>query len=175
MKKIVPFKKDIFFKTEVYEITSISLEHDLMKENNIIKGNFNINGDYKMTETSIAEPFSFDLPVTIEMDSKYNLENISLDIDDFYYELNNNALNVNIDVLIDNIIENEVERCIEEETSEKINEVNTNDYNSYTVYIVRDGDTLETIIEKYRVEKDILLEYNDLTEIKIGDKIIIPC
>jgi len=47
-------------------------------------------------------------------------------------------------------------------------------YKTYYVYIVREGDNLETIQTKYNVTKDILEEYNDLTEIKLGDKIIIP-
>ena len=47
-------------------------------------------------------------------------------------------------------------------------------YKSYKVYIVREGDDLEFIMEKYTTTKEILEQYNDLKEIKIGDKIIIP-
>jgi len=47
-------------------------------------------------------------------------------------------------------------------------------FKSYTVYILREGDTIESIIEKYKVTKEELLDYNDLSEVKIGDKIIIP-
>ena len=47
-------------------------------------------------------------------------------------------------------------------------------YKSYKIYIVREGDDLEFIMEKYATTKETLEQYNDLKEIKIGDKIIIP-
>lgn len=47
-------------------------------------------------------------------------------------------------------------------------------YATYKVYIVRDGDTIENILEKYQLTKDLLGEYNDLENIKIGDKLVIP-
>ena len=48
------------------------------------------------------------------------------------------------------------------------------EYKTYYVYIVRDGDNIDTILTKYNVTKETLSEYNDLSEIKLGDKIIIP-
>ena len=45
---------------------------------------------------------------------------------------------------------------------------------TYHVYIVREGDTLEQIQDKYKTTLELLNQYNDLTEIKLGDKIIIP-
>lgn len=75
------------------------------------------------------------------------------------------------------------ERCIEEETIEETpNEINIfnnfideqEGYGSYHVYIVREGDTIEAIMTKYKTTKEKLNEYNDLNELKIGDKIIIP-
>lgn len=47
-------------------------------------------------------------------------------------------------------------------------------YVSYNVYIVREGDTIESIIDKYNIEIDELKKYNDLNELKLGDKLIIP-
>lgn len=46
---------------------------------------------------------------------------------------------------------------------------------TYKVYIVREEDTLMTIMENYNVTKENLEKYNNLKEIKRGDKIIIPC
>lgn len=199
MKKTIPFKKDIILNTNIYEIVSISLDHDLKKDNNLITGVFTISGDYKLTEISVnVEPFKYELPFTVDMDERYGLDRAIIDIDDFYYEvINNNILSVNIEVVVDNIGEIEIkedlelreeveekkeeiepevieQRCIEEEDIIKLD--NTDDtYRSYTVYIVREGDTIEQIIEKYQITKEVLIDYNDLTEIKIGDKIIIPC
>lgn len=74
--------------------------------------------------------------------------------------------------------EEETSRCIEEEevsstifsNMESFGET----YKSYKIYIVRNGDSIETILEKYGISKEQLDEYNDLKEIKSGDKIIIP-
>lgn len=48
-------------------------------------------------------------------------------------------------------------------------------YRSYKIYIIREGDDLEYIMEKYETTKEEIEPYNDLTEIKVGDKIVIPC
>lgn len=94
---------------------------------------------------------------------------------------------------IQNIKIEKEERCIEEET-EPIKETTEqkeiietknidifnnfieeqDEYTTYHVYIVREGDTIETIMTKYETTRDELNQYNDLTEIKLGDKIIIP-
>ena len=117
MKQIIPFKKELLFKTKVSEITSISLEHTLsLKKDDLISGEFHIAGDYKMTEGSInREKFQFKLPFDIALDSRYDMESIIIDIDNFYYEIvNNEALQVNIDVYVEgekfvDVIEEEFE------------------------------------------------------------------
>ena len=47
-------------------------------------------------------------------------------------------------------------------------------YSTYKVCIIRENDTVENIIIKYGVSREILELYNDLSDIKLGDKIIIP-
>ena len=47
-------------------------------------------------------------------------------------------------------------------------------YVTYNVFIVREGDTIESILDKYGIELDELKKYNDLSELKLGDKLIIP-
>lgn len=222
MKKIIPLKKQLTFKTNINEITSISLENTLHTINEVIEGDLIISGTYKITETSISvDDFEFKIPINIEIDNKYNCENITIDIDDFYYEIiNNNILEVNIEILLNNITEKTIEknenaiitqnkedemdtkqnesieeRCIEEEieeyttidTNAKINnnekEINnlfenfsdeSEQYSTYYIYIVREGDSKDTIMAKYNITKEQFEEYNDIMELKIGDKIIIP-
>ena len=165
--------------------------------------------------------------VGVIMIYKYIIDNVQIDIDDFYYEvINSNILNVSIDVALDKIEEkpfiNEIqikhttleemekelsreedsmgieqdidmeilspekeqlsyseERCIEEEDIQ-VNSIfnsfsDTNEmYKTYKVCIVREGDILESIMEKYGVTREILEQYNDLNEINLGDKLIIP-
>ncbi len=225
MKKIVPFKKDLPFKTSIAEITSISLEHSLhVVDSNLITGSFLLTGDYKISETSSStEKFSFDLPFDITMDDKYELEHVTLDIDDFYYEIvDNKNLSINIEVLIDKLeekplipkeeikeepieeVDNQVteeiplskeedKRCYDEEVpfkqlDDKIEAVSTSDtksifenfdsssetFSTYKVCIVRENESIDTIIQKYNITKEELALYNDINELKIGDKLIIP-
>lgn len=47
-------------------------------------------------------------------------------------------------------------------------------YATYRVYIVRENDTIDTIIQKYSMTREELEMYNDLSEIKMGDKLILP-
>ena len=104
MRQIIPFKKELLFKTKISEITSISLEHTLrLVEDNLVSGEFHISGDYKMTEASInREKFYFTLPFEIDLDDDYIVDSVSIDIDNFYYEVvNDDSLQVNIDVFVD--------------------------------------------------------------------------
>lgn len=201
MKEIIPFKKQVIFKTNISEITSISLEHTLSLDNNVLSGNFIINGEYKITDSSnTVEPFNLELPFKEVIDG-YDLSTAIYDIDDFYYEIiNDNVLSVCIDILLDKLEVKEDEDIIEEDTfrasllsddvlpreeerieiKDKLESVFDNieslsdNYVSYNIYIVRAGDSIESIMEKYNVTKEELESYNDLTNIVLGDKIIIP-
>lgn len=272
VKQIIPFRKEIEFKTMITKITGISLEHTLtLTDEYTIGGDFIVSGTYKMTEASqIEEEFSYKVPVEINIDSKYDTKDITLDIDDFIYEVvDEEKLTLKIDLCIDNLIEKPVETIdtfesfesisqkdeeienlkdlayarnddienlfletsqkqdlsINEdllqpmnEAQEEINELeqynktpilqveqsniqkttpqesqinlnnhsggvesifsafsNTDEtFSTYCVYIVRETDTVDSIISKYKTTRDLLAEYNNLKEIKIGSKIIIP-
>ena len=199
MKKIVPYKKELEFKTEVAEIASISLEHTLQKVgDNYISGNFMLNGEYKIVDISVnTEKFDFELPFEISIDKKYDTSNLTIDIDDFYYELKGNKMAVNIDVLLDNLEEKEEVRTVIEpevkkevkveekkevplETKDEVRENFLNNlnvteaYRTYKVYIIREGDTLNSILERFQVTKEDLEAYNDISNITVGLKFIIP-
>ena len=47
-------------------------------------------------------------------------------------------------------------------------------YVVYKVHIVTENDTIESIMEKYDVTKEALEAYNNLNDLKIGDKLIVP-
>lgn len=281
MKKTVPFTKQIHFKTMIAEITNIEVTHNLeVKENNTIEGDILVDGSYKMHEASqIEEEFHYQLPFTIEVDDKYDIENAEIGVSDFYFEIiNEEDLKVNVDLEIRNVEEkteeleveeesisvskitddisleeevvrnddekipvevdekieslevpsvDEIEKDLEDinntdtncdgdnndlpnmnffsnkimkskeesspllENKEKVNmnpNANSNSYSNifdtistdetyvtYYVYIVRESDTIEGILDKYKVTKEDLSSYNDLDSIKVGSKIIIPC
>lgn len=75
----------------------------------------------------------------------------------------------------------EVPKTIKEEVKTETKEIDIfktiedqEEYATYHVYIIRKEDTLETIMNKYNITKEKLSEYNNINEIKLGDKIIIP-
>ena len=203
MKNIIPFKKDVIFKTKLGEITSISLENNLEINDKFVEGNFIISGDYKKDlDSQSSESFNLDLPFRSVISDEYETENAIVDIDDFYYEITgDNTLSISIDVLVDRLEEKpllkindifedrEKQEVVEENQEEKnivlsknenniTNIFNTDskedDYITYNICIIKEGDNIESILEKYNISKELLEKYNDLRDIKKGDKLIIP-
>lgn len=275
MKRRVPFTKTITFRTMIAEITDIEVKHSLeLTENHEIEGDILVDGTYKMTDASqIEEEFHYKLPFTIDVDSKYDLENLEITIGDFYFEIiNEEDLKINVEIEMDGMeekqeeitkeivtkislddsteildmkestlskelvrsssyqedampipiedestplvelnsseepLENlskEIEETIKNELAEPISEIsfesalvenkktstetpnvssifssltsNEETFSTYYVYMVREEDTLESIIEKYQTTREELQNYNDLTDVKVGSKLIIPC
>lgn len=48
------------------------------------------------------------------------------------------------------------------------------EYIIYHIHIVKEGETIENIINQYDTNMDIIKEYNDINKLKTGDKLIIP-
>ena len=64
-------------------------------------------------------------------------------------------------------------------TNDNVNLFNTDSfsnetYATYYVYIVKEDDTIDKILEKFKTNKEELINYNDLSDIKKGTKLIIP-
>ena len=51
---------------------------------------------------------------------------------------------------------------------------NTDNFVTYKIYKIHENETLESIVIKYHTTIDDLKEYNDLINLNIGDKIIVP-
>lgn len=47
-------------------------------------------------------------------------------------------------------------------------------YTTYSVYLLRENDSIENIIENYGVTREELSYYNDLDNLNVGSKIIVP-
>ena len=47
-------------------------------------------------------------------------------------------------------------------------------YSTYSVHILRQEETINSLIEKFKITKEDLEKYNDLSNLSIGTKIIIP-
>lgn len=249
MKRIISFEKKLEFPSMVGEITSISLEHTLnFVSPSTIEGAFLVSGTYKLTEAScIEDNFNYKIPTEIMLNEKIDTSTSKIEIDDFYYEIENDEnLICYIDVLVEGVEEIEIEEIennelnFEEVVESEIkneevlsrecdgdlyqNEQEEQDINystneeikeddmvlenkidniqekepetmteaqpvkslfsslrddddtfaTYSIYILRQDETLQTIIEKYKTTKEELEDYNDLSNVTIGSKIIIP-
>lgn len=51
---------------------------------------------------------------------------------------------------------------------------NADTYVTYYVYVVKEGDTIDKILEKYSVTKEEVANYNNLEKVSPGTKLIIP-
>lgn len=83
------------------------------------------------------------------------------------------------EVMLDNVVDSKEEVSTKEKVSEKnfntiFNEVKESNFSKYKVYIMRSEHTLESILVKYNVTMDEIKEYNDIDNINIGSKIVIP-
>jgi len=137
-----------------------SLQEDLVIKNEnlnkINKQNFNemnneeLNNEIKMPQSNFKES------------SNTNIEEIEEIIENQSEEINmkNQIKNNNIDT---KEIKSLFSNLNEEET-----------FSTYHVYIMRSEDTLESVVAKYNISKEILSKYNDIDNIKLGDKLIIP-
>ena len=75
------------------------------------------------------------------------------------------------------IINHNEEKMDKNNISSIFSSIASNDevFSTYYVYIVREKDTLESIMDKYQITREELQDYNDLSNIKLGSKLIIPC
>ena len=116
-------------------------------------------------------------------DNKEVIEKLSLDRecdDDIKTDIKNNPL--------DDIKEIETDNKVLVEETNKENQSDNNSvgslfssfkesdetFSTYSVYIMRNNDTIENVMNKYKVNKEQLEDYNDLGSLNIGSKIIIP-
>lgn len=82
--------------------------------------------------------------------------------------ISDNVIDLSNDKIESNININEFSNI----TNNIINEEKK--YYKYKVYIVRVNDTIDSICDKYNVNINDIKEYNDITNINVGDKIVIP-
>lgn len=82
-------------------------------------------------------------------------------------EERDNEPTINIENVNENINTNESVNLFD-------NISNAETYSTYYVYIVKDGDTIDKILEEFKVTKEELSNYNDISNIKANDKLIIP-
>lgn len=138
----------VYFKREEPEVLEIEKEPITMLNNDEMR-----NGEIK--ENNDRDDFMINNEVT-------NIDNVSeavIDTNEEKVIMTSNDRDENIDLsssFSTSFLDNE----------EK--------YVTYKVHIVRESETVETIKEKYSITKEELEKYNDLENIILGTKLIIP-
>ena len=179
---------DLIFKKE-----------DLISGNFYISGSYKM-----IDTSTIEETYSYKVPCEIAISDEYDTFYATVDIDDFNYEIiDDDILRINIVVGIDKLQKKEVkkeeikeeekeersegiikdDRCIEDETDSKIESFldvkesvkkQEDTYLTYKVYMFKEGDTIDSVLDKYSITREELSDYNDLDNIKPGMKLVIP-
>lgn len=109
---------------------------------------------------------------TINQENVNTLEDI---LNEEKVEINEDVIAQEVDTdLRDQVAVQSTVKEVSEDTI--INSIkNTDDeYTTYHIHMVSDGETVETICTMYNSNLNILGEYNELGELNAGDKVIIP-
>lgn len=86
----------------------------------------------------------------------------------------NNDINIDIDLDIEEKDEMKEEKPKNISSLFEVLNDAEETFTTYSVYILRKEDTIETIMDKYKITKEELSNYNDLNNLEIGSKVIIP-
>jgi LysM repeat protein len=143
---------------------TIKIEIDDFKyeiEKDVMKVNVELELSCEEEETEVVKEDYDNVEEPVNTEEETELDNY----------INNYFQNDIVDIKEENKQVN-IEENISNITNTIIN--NENKYYTYKVYIVREGDTVETICSKYNVLVEDLKGYNDLSNLNVGDKIIIP-
>lgn len=124
-----------------------------------------------------------ELSLDIKLDLEYEEDNLS---DKFETFLNDNVRNEEVQedevieetepILEDDIIINAEKDKLDEESTSTLTDfvADKKNYVLYKVHLVKEYEDYNSICAKYNVPMNLLNEYNDMKELKIGDKVIIP-
>ena len=119
-------------------------------------------------------------------DNRNNYEDELKEEYDFKEEVFNNKILNNQDVFNADVLNNNSSNINEAGNVKEVNNGNNNindlfketsddmEYSIYRVYTVMENDTLEYIMDKYQVDRETLAAFNNLDNLQMGMKLIIP-
>ncbi len=173
----IPFSIDISAKTIM---DSISLEisdfaYDMVDDNKI-KVHIELELEFEEEKEEIKE----EKDESEEIIDMLEEERSVVDIPEIVEEANSEEVLVeNKEEVKEEKEEVVVEETIDEEDKKMIEEtvINTetkDEYMTYHIHILKEGETLETLCAMYHVTGSFIAEYNDISNLTTGDKILIP-
>ena len=146
-----------------------NIPFDIMIDNNYIRDKVKIDIDNFNYE--IKEPNSLEINITISLDGVEEKKEEPL-----------------IEVIDEDTLEDKREEILFKEEPIEVKEVSNEEvtsifnnfsnkddkYVTYHVHIFREKDEIDEILKTYNISKDELEEYNDLSKVTLGTKLIIP-
>lgn len=147
---------DLYIEAEYLPDTS--LDNNILTEED--------KSDNEMNDVQKEDEHAEEDRNKLKSDSK-NDENIEIDKEVTFEKIKNDDATMN---------DSDIERNDVDDFANDLfsNLDNTETYTTYYVYIVKEEDTIDKIISLYGVTKEDIENYNDITSIKPGDKVIIP-
>ena len=134
--------------------------------------------DNQMLEDEILEKLEEEEKIDYLDEQIDNILNVEENDDerDFNLDiLSNNDVNVTLnepEKVTDVVPLKEDDKVTQEQT--QVKEEVKEEYITYHVHVVTSNDSVESIMKMYNANLDTLKEYNDIKELKVGDKVIIP-
>ena len=177
----IPYSYDINndIDTSTVKVDITNFTYDYKKDELLVNIEYKITGDRKdvllFDDEESLDDFLKRNEVEVISD---RIDNIKKEIDE---ENNNEPTKDNEEKKVLETTKDEIrvntdtenEKVTEKDIINNINNVQDK-FITYKVYKLKETDTLESIVMKYHTTIDELKEYNDLSNIKINDKIIIP-
>ena len=181
-----------FYLSGTYKITEASLVNEeyyynipfsIALSDRINKDTINLkleSFDYKVDGDTLSLSVNLDMEAEEKEEDRNLLDNFNDFKDDLVEKLGldkKEEENVVVNEKVDKKVE--VKESNTEISNDTINGLLSNlddksSYITYKVHIVRNGDTIETISDKYNVSIDNIKEYNNVETINVGDKILVP-
>ena len=164
-----------------YNLDTLEVDIDDFRYELTSRNNLKVNIDLYLDGEVIEEPIEINDEVVsvIEDEPVINEENNNEEVreDDLMEDLVNELVTDNKeDIMKDTEINiNNNDNSNDNDVASMFDGNNyPENYVTYRVYRVLEGDNIDKIIEKYETTKEELMKYNNTLDIKVGDKLIIP-
>lgn len=161
-KKIMPVKEEVLYRLSDLE-EEIKLKKQEKKEE-LVSQNRSDDNFYEEQGEELAKELirkkEENLELELEINKKKELaRELEEELKSLKEERNMEEINA-IDAI--------------EKSHKEVFESASETYQTYSVYVVKEDDSLEKILDSYQVKEEDLREYNDFNEIVSGMKLIIP-